>query len=190
MPWNRNWEQNSEDKLKEKDMPHLLVKQLRFARSELVRALEGVNDADARIRLGPMNCISWMVGHLADQENRYWVLMSQEIDLEPALNALAGYHKPASTPPLEDMWAAWRNITTAADNFLETLSPRLLATFLEYKGKPRVESVGTMLMRTIYHYWFHIGEATAVRQQLGHKDLPEFVGEMSQAMYFPDSKDE
>ena len=55
-------------------MPHLLVTQLRFTRSELVRCLEGVSDADARRRFEPMNCISWIVGHLADQENHFWVL--------------------------------------------------------------------------------------------------------------------
>jgi uncharacterized damage-inducible protein DinB len=169
-------------------MSHLLVKQLRFARSELVRALEGINDDEARIRLGSMNCMSWMVGHLADQENRYWVFLAQGVIMEPDLNALTGYHQPASTPPLEDMWAAWRNITRAADTYLETLSPALLASYIRYKGKPRAESVGTMLMRTTYHYWYHTGEAAAVRQQLGHKDLPEFVGEMSQAVYFPEEE--
>jgi hypothetical protein len=28
--------------------------------------LEGVSDEDARHRIMPMNCISWMVGHLLD----------------------------------------------------------------------------------------------------------------------------
>ena len=43
-------------------------------------------------------------------------------------------------------------------------------------GRPHVESIGTMLLRVIDHYWFHIGEATAIRQMLGHTNLPEFVG--------------
>jgi len=30
-----------------------------------------------------------------------------------------------------------------------------------------------------YHYWFHIGEAHAVRQMLGHVNLPDFVGDLS-----------
>ena len=34
-----------------------------------------------------------------------------------------------------------------------------------------------------YHYWFHLGEAYAIRQLLGHPDLPEFVGDMSEALY-------
>ena len=57
-------------------MVHPLVDQLRFARSEWVRALEGVSDEDARRRLTPMNSISWMVGHLAWQENRYWLQLA------------------------------------------------------------------------------------------------------------------
>ena len=40
-----------------------------------------------------------------------------------------------------------------------------------------------MLMRVIYHYWFHTGESAAVRQILGHVDLPEFVGDMDAAAY-------
>jgi hypothetical protein len=44
-------------------MTQPLVIQLRFARNELMRALEGVSDEEARRRFEPMNCISWMVGH-------------------------------------------------------------------------------------------------------------------------------
>jgi hypothetical protein len=40
-----------------------------------------------------------------------------------------------------------------------------------------------MLLRVTYHYWFHTGEAHAVRQQLGHPDLPQFVGNMSGVVY-------
>jgi hypothetical protein len=34
-----------------------------------------------------------------------------------------------------------------------------------------------------YHYWFHLGEAHAIRQMQGHPDLPQFVGDMSEAVY-------
>ena len=167
-------------------MVHLLVTQLRFTRGELVRCLEGVSDADARRRVEPMNCISWIVGHLANQENGYWVMVAQGQRLVPNLNQLVGYGKPASTPPLEEMWDAWRTITSAADRYLDTLTPELLQTHLEWKGKRLQESIGTMLLRNIYHYWFHIGEACAVRQLLGHSELPEFVGDMSAALYRPE----
>jgi uncharacterized damage-inducible protein DinB len=167
-------------------MTHLLVTQLRFARSEFVRCLDGIPAEDAMRRIGPMNSISWMVGHLSNQENTYWVRLAQDKVLFPDLNNLVGYGKPASTPPLEEMWAAWREITAAADSYLEPLTPELLQTHFVWKGKPREESIGTTLMRNIYHYWYHLGEANAVRQMLGHKDLPEYVGDMSKAFYFPE----
>jgi len=166
--------------------PHLLVSQLRFARSEFARGLEGVSAEDGVRRVLPLNCISWMVGHLANQEHRYWVMLGQQKNLAPGLNDLVGYGKPASTPPLEEMWAVWRRVTAAADEYLETLTPEIMQTFLLRDGKPVDESVGTLLLRNIYHYWYHTGEAAAVRQLLGHKDLPEFVGEINVAAYQPE----
>ena len=46
-----------------------------------------------------------------------------------------------------------------------------------------LEGLGTMLLRNIYHYWFHTGEVHAMRQVLGHTNLPQFVGDMSLAKY-------
>jgi hypothetical protein len=81
---------------------HPLVSQLRFARSEFLRCLDGVSTEDAIHRFEPMNCISWIVGHLANQEHRYWVIWAQGQNLAPELQALVGYGQPASTPPLVD----------------------------------------------------------------------------------------
>ena len=168
-------------------MTHPLVTQLRFARSELVRALDGVTDEEARRRFKRMNCISWMVGHLANQENAYWVFLGQGKSLETGLRDLVGYGKPASTPALDEMWTAWDNITQAADDYLDTLTPAILVSYFEWKGKPMEESIGSMLQRVIYHYWYHIGESQAVRQLLGHTNLPEFVGEIGvEAPYRPE----
>ena len=166
---------------------HPLVTQLRFARSEFVRCVEGVTDEDARHRFEPMNCISWIVGHLASQEQLYWVRLAQGRSIAPDLHSLVGWGRPASTPPLEEMWDTWIAITSAADAFLDTLTTEQLGTHMQMKGKAWDESVGTMLMRNIYHYWFHLGEAHAIRQMLGHPDLPQFVGDMSAAVYRPES---
>jgi uncharacterized damage-inducible protein DinB len=166
---------------------HLLVAQLRFSRSEFVRGLEGVSEKDAVRRLMPMNCISWMVGHLANQEHRYWVMLAQQKEVAPGLNDLVGYRKPASTPALGDMWAVWKKVTAAADTYLDTLTPEILQGYLLRNGKPVDESVGTLLLRNIYHYWYHTGEAAAVRQMLGHTDLPEFVGDINKAAYRPEA---
>lgn len=159
-------------------MIHPLVDQLHFARRQLMRALEGVSEVDAQKRLLPMNCISWMVGHLAWHEQYYWVKIAQNRSLIPHLDQLVGNGRPASTPGLQDMWQAWQEVTRAADDFLETLTIEQMPTRLPYKGKPASQNIGTMLQRVIYHYWYHIGESQAIRQLLGHTDLPQFVGDI------------
>ncbi len=87
---------------------------------------------------------------------------------------------------LGEMWAAWRKVTAAADEYLDTLTPEILQGYLLRDGKPVDENTGTLLMRNIYHYWYHTGEASAVRQMLGHTNLPEFVGDFSKAAYRPE----
>jgi uncharacterized damage-inducible protein DinB len=131
-------------------------------------------------------CLSWIVGHMANQEQGWWLFLAQGRILAPGLNEMVGYRKPASTPPLDEMWDAWRIITQAADEYLDTLTTELLQTHLVYKGGPGPESIGTMVYRNTYHYWYHTGEAHAIRDVLGHQDLPEYVGDMSQALYRPE----
>ena len=96
-------------------MSHLLVDQLHFTRSEWLRAIDGLSDEDARRRLIPMNCISWMVGHLAWQENRYWLRFAQEKNIAPHLDEIVGYGRPASTPPLKEMLEAWSAVTAESN---------------------------------------------------------------------------
>jgi hypothetical protein len=170
-------------------MPHPLVTQFRFTRSEFVRGLEGVAEEDGRRRLGPMNSIGWIVGHLASQEHTYWVVLAQGQELFPDLHQLVGWGLPASTPSLAEMWDAWKTITRTADRFLDALTLGRMMTYLESQGKPVEECIGTMLLRNIHHYWFHLGEAHAIRQMLGHTNLPQFVGDMSEALYRPESQE-
>ena len=165
-------------------MPHPLVDQLRFTRREFVRGLGEVAGEQAQRRFGNMNCISWTVGHLAWQEQRYWLQRAQGQVLLPQLNDLLAYGKPACTPAADEMWAAWRQVTQAADPWLDALTTDTLQNPL-MEG---FSSVGTFLLRVIYHYWYHLGEGLAVRQMLGHTGLPDFVGDIdSQAPYQPDS---
>lgn len=168
-------------------MPHPLVAQLRFTRSEFTRALVGVSDAEARQRFLPMNCISWNIGHLAWQEQRYWLIRGQGRILLPHINDLFANGAPACTPPLDEAWAAWREITQAADPWLDALTTEKLRERVIIDGQLSDLIFGSLLQRTIYHYWYHTGENTAIRQMLGHKDLPEFVGNIDdEAPYRPE----
>jgi hypothetical protein len=163
-------------------MAHPLVTQLRFTRQEFVRGLREVTDPQAQQRFGPMNCISWIVGHLAWQEQRYWLFRAQGQILRPELNELLAYGKPASTPSAAEMWTVWSEITGSADPWLDALTQdRLEAPLAE-----GFSSVGTFILRVTYHYWYHLGEGMAIRQALGHAALPEYVGDIDgQAPYRP-----
>jgi hypothetical protein len=164
-------------------MAHPLVTQLWFARSEFIRCLEGVSAQDATKRLEPMNCISWIMGHLASQEHYLWVELAQRKNIAPDLQALVGYGRPASTPPWEEMQATWKRVTESADKYLMTITAETLSAHLKRGDETRPEDVGTSILRNIYHYWFHLGEAHAIRQMLGHPDLPQYVGNMSTVRY-------
>ncbi len=159
-------------------MPHPLVDQLRFTRQEFRRGVEGVSDDDAARRLMPMNCISWNVGHLAAQEQRYFLTFTQELQPYPEIDEAFSYGSPASTPAFSEMLAVWELITQAVDPWLDGLSPEALPQPLVIHGKERAFTLGSLLLRVIYHYWYHTGENQAVRQVLGHTGLPVFVGDL------------
>lgn len=166
-------------------MAHPLVEQLRFTRREFTRCLDGLSLQDAYVRHGRMNCISWIIGHLAAHENQVFVFLAQGVIAQPDLRGVCAPGSPPSTPKLDDMWDAWREVTAQADIFLDTLTSATLADHLRWKGEPLEESTGTMLQRVIYHYWFHLGEAHAIRQMLGARKLPQFVGALNETPYRP-----
>jgi uncharacterized damage-inducible protein DinB len=167
---------------------HPIVLQLRFTRSEFMRAIRRVDDVDARRRIEPMNCISWNVGHLAWQEQRYFVSIGQERTPYPDIEKRFASGGPASTPPLDEVMAAWRAITAEADLWLDTLTTEMLEQHPIRQGKPLARIFGNLLQRTIYHYWYHTGENMAIRQQLGHERLPQFVGNIDdEAPYRPEA---
>ena len=168
-------------------MPHPLVLQLRFTRSEFKRALRGLTDVEARKRFLPMNCISWNIGHLAWQEQRYFLFYAQGEMPLPHIDTLFAYGAPGSKPALKEMWAAWDTVTQAADPWLDTLTSAALLQHVARNGKRSPYLFGSLLQRVIYHYWYHIGENMAIRQRLGHVRLPQFVGDLDgQAPYRPD----
>ncbi len=168
-------------------MAHPLIDQFRFTRREWLRGLDGIPEADAARHFGPMNCISWTVGHLAWHEQRYWLELAQGQLPYPRLNVVYAYGAPMSTPSLAEMLDIWQAVTRAADPYLDGLTTDGLLAQLLRDGKPVGQSVGSALRRVTYHYWYHIGEIQAIRQMLGHADLPEYVGDIEdEAPYRPE----
>ncbi|MDX9850550.1 MAG: DinB family protein [Anaerolineaceae bacterium] len=168
-------------------MTHPLVTQLRFARHEFQRAIKTVNQKDAEVRILPMNCISWNIGHLAWQEQRYFLYFAQGRLLIPEIDRVFAFGAPASTPSLKEVLSAWHTITAEIDPWLETVSTQTLLEKVVRQGNEDRYTFGNLFYRTIYHYWYHTGENMAIRQQLGHQGLPVFVGNVeSRAPYIPE----
>ena len=168
-------------------MTHPLVDQFRFTRSEWLRGLAGTSEEDGARHFGPMNCISWTVGHLAWHEQRSFLQRPQNIILFPKLNEVFAYGAPMSTPSLKESLETWQAIAKAADPYLDSLTTEILLTDLLLNNEAVGQTRGDALRRITYHYWYHIGETQAIRQMLGHKDLTEYVGNIeAEAPYRPE----
>jgi uncharacterized damage-inducible protein DinB len=157
---------------------HPLVDQLRFTRSEWLRALEGIPEADGAQRLQPMNSIGWIVSHLAWHEQLSFLTRLQGVTPVPEANEHGVNGEPASTPPLSVALATWRAVVREADPSLDDLDTAALEAWLPRTRQPQTRTVGSTVQRVTYHYWFHIGEIISIRQILGHADVPEFVGDI------------
>jgi hypothetical protein len=169
-------------------MIHPLVEQFRFTRSEWLRGLDGLTEEEGAQHFGKMNCISWTVGHLAWHEQRTFLQRPQNIVLYPQLNELFAYGAPMNSPSLREMRELWTAITQAADSYLDSLTTEILSTDLPLNGKAVGQSRGSALRRITYHYWYHIGETQAIRQMLGHTNLPDYVGDIdTEAPYRPET---
>jgi len=168
-------------------MAHPVVEQLRFTRGEWRRGLTGLTEKEGAKHFGQMNSASWVVGHLAWHEQRVVLYRPQGILLAPELQDEFYSGAPMSTPSLARMLRLWRKITKASEPFLDSLTTRSLQKDLPLNGKSVGQSQGSAILRMTHHYWFHIGEIQAIRQMLGHKKLPIYVGSLeAKAPYTPE----
>lgn len=159
---------------------HHLVRYLQHARRELRRAVDGMSVADLERRVGGINSVAWMVGHLAWQEQAYWLTSRGEPVLAD-LDAF-GRGRPETPPAFDPLFTVWARVTAAADGWLAGLVDDELRSHLQGRRLFEQENIGTLLTRTSSHYYLHIGQITAVRRLLDDR-VPPFVGTQSGAEY-------
>lgn len=153
----------------------------RFALSEFERGLDGLTDDEARTRTEKadgteVNAVSWTIGHIAG----HWLMVAAYANDGTLAEDLSRYGGPAAdpTPPSLDEARALLSDAKAATEWTADAAAALLSTTREGSPLSRQGNVGTVLMRVILHTWFHTGEINAVRQMLGHAEIP-FVGSMA-----------
>src|SRR5215472_17508110 len=99
-----------------------------------------------------MNSSSWNVGHLAWQEQRYWLGFGQGTVVRPEVQEFAT-GKPASVPYTEDVWSAWNDIINESKPWLNRLTTAELVKSIVHNGREMPFTFGNLILRTIYHYW-------------------------------------
>ena len=93
-----------------------------------------------------------------------------------------------STPSTREDAQALAQGHQAVEPFLDSLSTKGLLKDLPINGKSVGQTQGDAMRRMTYHYWFHIGEIQSIRQMLGHKKLPIYVGSLeAKAPYRPET---
>ena len=97
---------------------HLLVQMLYLSRKEFERNLEGLTDEDARKIIEPMNCISWIVAHVACQHQIFFVDWPQGKNIDPRYLPY-NYGAPPSEPPLDEAMTLWRDACRASEPWLQ-----------------------------------------------------------------------
>ena len=170
---------------------HPRVSQLRYARREFRRGFRTMRPEDAEQRPGDLNSVSWSVGHLAWQEQKYFLTWGQGVTPYPEIDKVFRTGMPGTTPVLSEVLAAWLDITARSDVWLDTLDSAALLLPYDAGGKRRGgRLIGNLIQRVTYHYWFHTGMNQAVRKLLGNQPLPQFVGNIDdEAPYEPETLD-
>jgi hypothetical protein len=151
---------------------HTLVDMLDIARKEFSRNLKGLTDEDARKRIEPMNCISWIIAHVANQHYGIYVAWAQGKERDERYLPY-GFGRPASQPPLEEAMTLWNDACQGADVWLKKATEEDMKA-LPVTASPESENMGALTVRCIFHTWCHLGEISSIRQILGHKP-PQFV---------------
>jgi len=157
-------------------MAHHLVRYVWHVRRELERALDGISEEDLNKEVHGLNSIAWMIGHLANQEQAYWLLFRNEELIDKNLRHYN--NKVEEGKDFAELFELWKTITNRSNAWLETATTSDLENTFE-KAK---ENTGSLMTRVIGHYYFHIGQIATIRKLLGY-DVPGFVGSQEGAYY-------
>ncbi|CAN5708296.1 hypothetical protein BH23DEI1_BH23DEI1_08520 [soil metagenome] len=160
-------------------MAQLIARILLSARTDLLRALDGLDDAHGALRLGGLNEPAWIVAHLAEQEQRYWLRAFRAAAVAPELDHYRR-GRPERVMPLSQAVDTWLRVAAATESrLLDLVEPELARGAPDPSAGP-TETVGVMCLRVFGHYYLHLGQLTAFRRWLG-LPVPTFVGRLPAA---------
>lgn len=153
--------------------PPRLVRLLWDAFDELERVAEALPTPGQGRAIGRLNAGSWVVAHVAQQQEAYWCTGAQGLDPDAWLAGVeVGFGSEPSVPDYRESLAAFARIRAAAIPYLRSLRAEDLDMVMESAGgSRRGETVGDLLVRSVGHLFVHTGELATIASLVGAPDL-------------------
>jgi len=153
--------------------PPRLVRLLWDAFDELER-VAGALPAPGRGRaIGRLNAGSWIVAHLAKQQDDYWNVGVQGLDPDVwLLKQRVGFGDEPSVPDFAEAVAAFGRVRARAIPYLRALRGEDLDAVVRRRpGSSGEQTAGELLSRSVGHCFAHTGELAAIASLVGAPDL-------------------
>jgi len=139
----------------------------------VVAQSEGLSHEDSLRQTPHVNCLNWVLGHLAEGRDQVLSLLGEP----PALGAEGERYRRESDPvageepgvvPLERLLAALQEGQERMEAALSALSEETLAE--EREGGGRKLSLGSRLIFAYFHDTYHTGQTELLRALAGKTD--------------------
>ena len=153
--------------------PPRLVRLLCDAFDELERVAEALPAPGRGRAIGRLNAGSWIVAHLARQQDDYWNAGAQGLDADAWLvEQRVGSGDAPSVPDFAEAVAAFARVRARAIPYLRALRRKDLEAVVRRSPSFGVEqTAGELLARSVGHCFAHTGELAAIASLVGAPDL-------------------
>jgi hypothetical protein len=146
-------------------MTHALIGQFLLTNDQVNKYYFDLSDDDIKAVFKPINCIGWLIGHMA--LGNYQFLFKNIGNVIPEDAKLYGNGQPHSTPDKNFILNMWEDSADNLKKWIINVSDDDLINNMTGKMKDEKVNLGTDLSRMMFHTWNHLGEIASVRQLLG-----------------------
>ena len=148
--------------------PPRLVRLLWDAFDELERVAAALPTPGQGRAIGRLNAGSWVVAHVAQQQEAYWCTGAQGLDPDEWLAGLeVGFGSEPSVPDYRESLDAFARTRARSIPYLRSLRDEDLESVMA----GRAETVGDLLVRAVGHVFVHTGELATIASLVGAPDL-------------------
>jgi hypothetical protein len=153
--------------------PPRLVRLLWDAYDEVERVASALPNPGRGRAIGRLNAGSWIVVHLAQQQEAYWCTGAQRLEPDGWLaEQRAGFGDEPSVPDFGEATQAFARVRASATPYLRSLRPEDLDAVAPRSGSRGADqTTGDLLVRSVAHLFVHTGELTAIASLVGAPDL-------------------